>query len=85
VLSTVVGEQIAALRRRYRFSADVLWAQVAATIRGAYADLPTEARRDGEALLRDPLPVKAMTVMRLADRPIDDVWARLANPMAGLR
>jgi hypothetical protein len=33
-------------------------------------------------MIRDPLPVKATTAMRLADDPLADIWAQVANPMA---
>jgi len=53
-----------------------LWAATAAAIRGT-------ATADAARMLRDPLPVKATTAMRLADQPLDDVWTTLDNPMAG--
>ncbi|MEV4346712.1 IucA/IucC family protein [Actinoplanes sp. NPDC049596] len=52
-----------------------LWGIVAAAIR----DTGTE---DCRHLLRDPLPIKATTAMRLAADPLDDLWAYVDNPMA---
>ena len=37
---------------------------------------------DAPHLLRDPLPVKATTAMRLAADPLDDRWALVDNPLA---
>ena len=56
-----------------------LWAAVAAQARSAaQAELGPEDRR---ALLRDPLPVKALTRMRLAGQPATDQWTLLPNPL----
>jgi siderophore synthetase component len=75
-LATALGEQVALLARGHHADPDRLWAIAAATIRG------TGRSSDVDALLRQPLPVKAMTAMRLAPRPLDDVWCHLDNPMA---
>ena len=72
---TVAAELIAALSRHRGADPDRLWGVVAAAVRG-------RGTADAPHLLRDPLPVKATTAMRLAADPLDDVWARLDNPMA---
>ncbi|WP_433290944.1 IucA/IucC family protein [Actinoplanes sp. CA-030573] len=73
-LGTVAAELIAALTRRGADPAR-LWGIVAAALRETGA-------RDVPHLLRDPLPVKATTAMRLAADPLDDIWAHLDNPLA---
>ncbi|MFC3743859.1 IucA/IucC family protein [Paractinoplanes deccanensis] len=74
VLGTVAQQLIADFGRH---GADErrLWAIVAAAIRDT-------GTADAPHLLRDPLPVKATTAMRLAADPLDDLWASLDNPMA---
>jgi siderophore synthetase component len=52
-----------------------MWRILAEAIRKTGTD-------DAEHLLRDPLPVKATTAMRLADDPLEDQWALRDNPMA---
>jgi siderophore synthetase component len=83
VLSTVVAELAATLRREYGTDPDTIWKLVATTARDTYADLPGTARPDALALFTADLPVKAMTAMRLADEPIHDLWTTLPNPLAG--
>jgi hypothetical protein len=61
------------------------WDVAARTIRETYAELPAAAADDERALFADTLPVKAMTAMRLAADPLDDIWATLPNPLAGSR
>jgi hypothetical protein len=70
-LGTVASELIS------RENADPakLWQIVARAIRNT-------GTSDAGHLLRDPLPVKATTAMRLAADPLDDQWALLDNPMA---
>jgi len=70
----VATELVAALSRR---GADPhgLWGIVAGALRETGA-------RDVPHLLRQPLPVKATTAMRLAADPLDDIWAYLDNPLA---
>jgi siderophore synthetase component len=70
-LGTVATQLIGAL------GADpaTLWDILATTMR---ADPST----DTEALLSEPLPVKATTAMRLAADPLQDIWTYLPNPMA---
>ncbi|HKS99380.1 MAG TPA: ferric iron reductase, partial [Rugosimonospora sp.] len=80
VLSTVVGELVAVLGREYGTEPGVLWRIVAGTVRAARLD-----RTDAAALFGPYLPVKALTAMRLAGQPLDDIWARVPNPLAGLR
>jgi siderophore synthetase component len=74
-LGTVTAELITALTRRQGADPHRLWGIVAASIRGT-------GTADAPHLLRDPLPVKATTAMRLAADPLDDIWAHFDNPMA---
>jgi siderophore synthetase component len=74
LLSTVVAEQVALLARLCHADPGRLWAIIARAIAGV--DSP-----DRDHLLGDPLPIKAMTAMRLAADPLDDIWAHLDNPM----
>ena len=71
---SVAAELVAALSRR---GADPhgLWGIIAAALRET-------GTRDVPHLLRQPLPVKATTAMRLAADPLDDIWAYLDNPLA---
>jgi siderophore synthetase component len=71
-VTTVLGELIAIMTREYDAAPGQLWAIVARAARTAGAP---------PRVWRDPLPVKAMTVMRLADDPLADVWTTLPNPM----
>ncbi|WP_084556964.1 IucA/IucC family protein [Hamadaea tsunoensis] len=41
------------------------------------------AESDKRALLGRPLPLKATTAMRLAERSVDDIWTAVPNPLAG--
>jgi hypothetical protein len=54
---------------------DRLWRITAAAIRAT-------GTADAAHLLRDPLPIKATTAMRLAADPLDDLWAPSDNPLA---
>jgi siderophore synthetase component len=74
VLGTVALELITLLGRQGA-DQDRLWAMVAASVRAA-------GTADVGHLLRDPLPIKATTAMRLAHDPLDDIWAHLDNPLA---
>ena len=74
-LGTVAGELIAAFERANGADPERLWRIVGEAIRGT-------GTPDAGHLLRDPLPVKATTAMRLAADPLDDQWALLDNPMA---
>ncbi|MHA6763263.1 IucA/IucC family protein [Streptacidiphilus sp. PAMC 29251] len=60
---------------------DALWAAVAAAAREAADVLLPEDRR---ALLEQPLPVKALSLMRLAGQPSGDQWTLLPNPLAAI-
>ena len=73
LFGTVAAETVALLERRRGADPARLWRIIAAQARGT---------EDGRRLLKDPLPVKATTAMRLADDPLEDVWAHVANPMA---
>jgi staphyloferrin A synthase len=77
-VSTVLGELIAILSRELGLDEGKAWGRVAAAVR-------TVDTADGAALLSRPLPLKAMTAMRLAADPVADQWVELPNPMAGLR
>jgi siderophore synthetase component len=83
VLATVVAELAATLAREFRTAPDAVWDRVASAARATYAGLPRSARPDAGALFGPALPVKAMTAMRLAPRPLDDIWTFLPNPLAG--
>jgi siderophore synthetase component len=71
----VAAELIAALTRHRGADPDRLWSLVAAAVRDT-------GTGDARRLLRDPLPVKATTAMRLAPDPLHDRWALVDNPMA---
>ncbi len=86
VPARIVTDDVAALRRKLFGSlvAGSLGAAagsaeaLAGLLRRAVGELPSTP--DREALLRDPLPVKALTLMRLSpDRP-GDLWTHLPNP-----
>ncbi|WP_127500945.1 IucA/IucC family protein [Actinoplanes solisilvae] len=68
---TVAAELIAA----FGADDDRLWGIIARAVRATGTE-------DVPHLLKDPLPVKATTAMRLATDPLDDRWALLPNPMA---
>jgi hypothetical protein len=72
---TVAAELITLLARHRSADPDRLWATVAGAVRAA-------GTHDTAALLRDPLPLKATTAMRLATDPLDDLWTSAGNPMA---
>ncbi|WP_369819622.1 IucA/IucC family protein [Actinoplanes sp. TFC3] len=74
VLGTVTGQLIAVLQRAGA-DAGKLWTITAQAIAAVGTGHAT-------AMLREPIPVKATTAMRLAADPLDDVWAYLDNPMA---
>jgi staphyloferrin A synthase len=75
-LGTVAAELITAMSRHRGADPRRLWRIVAAAVRSA-------GTADAEVMLREPLPVKATTAMRLAAEPLDDVWTHVDNPMAG--
>jgi siderophore synthetase component len=74
-IGTVLAELVTVLEREYGVDAALGWAKVAQVARARPGP-------DAAALLGATLPVKAMTAMRLADDPLEDVWADVANPMA---
>jgi siderophore synthetase component len=84
VFSTVLSELVAVLGREYGVAAPALWRQAAGTVRTVYAGLPhdADARSDAAALAGPTLPLKAMTAMRLAADPLQDLWISVPNPMA---
>jgi hypothetical protein len=75
-VSTVLAELVMLARREFGVSPPRAWAGIAAAARACVAD-PADLR----ALLRDPLPLKAMTAMRLAADPLREQWVALPNPM----
>jgi staphyloferrin A synthase len=75
-VGTVATELVTLLARQHDADPARLWRVVAAAIHSA-------GTADATALLREPLPVKATTAMRLAAEPLDDIWAHLDNPLAG--
>jgi siderophore synthetase component len=72
-VSTVLGQVIALLD----LPEEQAWQRVAAVAK-------TLPGPDAPRLFDATLPVKATTAMRLAERPIDDIWCTLPNPLAGL-
>jgi staphyloferrin A synthase len=74
-VATVAAELITLLSRQYGADPERLWGLVAASIRAA-------GTADGEALLREPLPIKATTAMRLGRDPLADRWTSIDNPAA---
>ena len=70
---TVAAELVALLERRRGADPQRLWHIIATHTRGT---------PEGRLLMSEPLPVKATTAMRLADDPLDDIWAHLDNPLA---
>jgi len=79
VLGGTFGSLVSGLGRRDRLLEGLLWEAVAGEAEAAAEVLSPEDRR---ALLRDPLPVKALTRMRLAGGPPGDLWTLLPNPLA---
>ncbi|GGQ60527.1 IucA/IucC family protein [Couchioplanes azureus] len=73
-LGTVTA-QLVAVGARGGADPAKLWAIAAAALASA-------GTGDAAAMLREPLPVKATTAMRLAADPLDDLWTHLDNPMA---
>jgi siderophore synthetase component len=76
-VSTVLSEVIAVLVRECALDEERAWGTVAAVARD-------HGGPDVAALFDDTLPLKATTAMRLATDPLEDRWAHLPNPMAGL-
>ena len=74
-LGTVAAELVTLLARRPDTDPARLWAIVAAAVRAA-------GTTDVPALLRDPLPIKATTAMRLARNPLHDLWTSIDNPLS---
>jgi staphyloferrin A synthase len=74
-IAAVAAELITLLARHHGGDPDRLWGIVAASIRDT-------GTADAAALLRDPLPIKATTAMRLAPDPLADVWTSIDNPAA---
>ncbi|GAB2571793.1 iron transporter [Paractinoplanes abujensis] len=73
---TVAAEVVATLTRTRGADPDRLWAIVARAVRATGTE-------DVPSLLKEPLPVKATTAMRLATDPLHDQWALIDNPMTG--
>ncbi|MDI1465716.1 IucA/IucC family protein [Catellatospora sp. KI3] len=81
-IAVALGEPIATVAREYGVDPAALWRLVRDRVEGVYDNLPSGAAADARAVLGEPLPLKATTAMRLADDPLDDVWAALPNPLA---
>ncbi|MFD7711503.1 IucA/IucC family protein [Streptomyces sp. NPDC059786] len=87
----IITDDVTALRRKLFGSlvAGTLGATAGSTaalrtaLGTAVRDLPDTA--DLAALLEDPLPVKALTLMRLSPGTPGDQWTALPNPLAGPR
>nr|WP_307872676.1 IucA/IucC family protein [Actinoplanes ovalisporus] len=73
---TVAAELIATFTRTHGADPDRLWGIVARAVRATGTE-------DVPYLLKEPLPIKATTAMRLATDPLDDQWALIDNPMTG--
>lgn len=80
-LGTVLQEQVAVLARVYGVDPHDLWRTVGTVAREVTAGSAGDG--DTAALFAATLPVKATTAMRLAADPLDVIWARLPNPLAG--
>lgn len=78
-IAVALGEPIAVLSREYQVEPAQLWRLVRDRIDQVSDTLAAAA--DVHALLNEPLPLKATTAMRLADDPLEDVWALLDNPL----
>lgn len=76
---TVLGEVISVLGREFDLDPDEGWLRVASSWRRH--DSPYG---DGAALFAPTIPVKATTAMRLATDPLEDIWASVPNPLAGM-
>ncbi|MET8860013.1 IucA/IucC family siderophore biosynthesis protein [Streptomyces sp. NPDC004579] len=85
----IVTDDVTALRRKLFGSlvGGALGATAGSTtalreaLEGVAADLPRTA--DLAALLGEPLPAKALTLMRLSPETPGDLWTRLPNPLSG--
>jgi siderophore synthetase component len=78
LLGGVLSSLVAQLGGGVRAVEDALWQEVAAAAREAAGVLAPEDRR---ALLEQPLPVKALSRMRLGGQPAGDQWTLLPNPL----
>jgi len=79
LLGGSLSSLVAQLGGGVRTVEDELWAAVAAAAREAAGVLAPEDRR---ALLEQPIPVKALSRMRLGGQPSGDQWTLLPNPLA---
>ncbi|HEY2791877.1 MAG TPA: IucA/IucC family protein, partial [Micromonosporaceae bacterium] len=59
-----------------------LWRTVAGILRAIPGD--AHQRADVATILEGTLPMKAMTAMRLAAEPLEDIWTAVPSPMADL-
>lgn len=80
-ITLALGEPIAVLSREYELDPALLWRIVRERAEAVYLQLPPSSGSDAKAVLRDPLPVKATTAMRLAAQPVQDQWAAIDNPL----
>lgn len=81
-ITVALGEPIAVLSREYHLEPEQLWRIVREKADQVFDQLPPTAAGDAHALGHYPLPVKATTAMRLAENPIEDIWATMDNPLA---
>ncbi|WP_370466775.1 IucA/IucC family C-terminal-domain containing protein [Streptacidiphilus sp. PB12-B1b] len=72
---------VSALGRGDRDREALLWAAV--TDEAEVAAKEVLSAEDGQALLWEALPAKALTAMRLSGRPPGDEWTQLPNPLMG--
>jgi siderophore synthetase component len=78
----VLRELADTLAAAYGTEPDAFWRLVAGVVR-EWAE--GSGSVDVDALFGPTLPIKATTAMRLAANPIEDLWAAVPNPLAGLR
>lgn len=76
----IFGHLVSDLSSAYRLDPSTLWQEVALAVKEVDKQLGGKARTAG--LFEDTVPVKATTMMRLADNPTEDIWAILPNPLA---
>lgn len=81
-IALALGEPLAVLAREYDVEPQQLWRLVRDRAEQVYNQLPATASADANAVLNEPLPLKATTAMRLAAQPLQDIWARIPNPLA---
>jgi siderophore synthetase component len=81
LLGSAFGGLVSGFGGGDRAHEDVLWRVVADEARRAASALLRDPA-DRRALLEEPLPVKALTLMRLEGGPSADIWTEVPNPLA---